>query len=403
MTNHKELVGRVLAATAMLAALGGGGALAQTVKIGIILTYSGPDSQPSEEIDKAIRLYVKQHDKDLPPGVKIEFIRRDDQGNNPEVAKRLGQELITRDHVQMLTGIFWSPNAFALAQVATEAKMPVVIMNAATSSITRASPYFVRFSWTIWQKSYPLGTWAAQHGAKTGYTVVSDYAPGHDAQAAFTRSFTDAGGKIVGAVAVPVVNPDVTPFLQRVKDTGPDVVFNFNPGGTQAVEFMKSWRDVGLAGSKVKLVATDDLVTDDELPSMGDEAIGVISDGPYTLTNTRPANVAFLAAWHRAYGAKDVPIYASVAAWDATGAIFDLVKETKGKFTGDQAMAILSHYKNPDSPRGPIAIDPATRDMVQNIYIRRTERVKGKLENVEIATIPQVKDQWKELNPVKAK
>ena len=400
MMKHPTRVARAMAAVTMLAVLGGG-AMAQTVKIGVILTYSGPDSQPSGEIDKAIRLYVQQHEKDLPAGVKIELIRRDDQGDNPEIAKRLAQELITRDHVQILTGIFWSPNAFALAQIGTETKTPIVIMNAATSSITRMSPYFVRFSWTIWQKSYPLGKWAAQHGAKTGYTVVSDYAPGHDAQAAFAKSFTDAGGKIVGAVNVPVVNPDVTPFLQRVKDTSPDVVFNFNPGGTQATEFMKSWRDVGLAGSKVKLVATDDLVTDDELPNMGDEAIGVISDGVYTLANTRPQNLAFLAAWHHAYGADDVPIYASVAAWDAMDAIFQLVKETRGTFTGDQAMAILSHYKNSNSARGPIAIDPATRDMVQNIYIRRTERIKGKLVNVEIETIPEVKDPWKELNPRK--
>ncbi len=401
MKKYGGRAGRAVAAMAMLAALGGSAA-AQTVKIGIILTYSGPDSQPSGEIDKAIKLYVKEHEKDLPPSVKLEFIRRDDQGNNPEVAKRLAQELITRDHVQILTGIFWSPNAFAMAQVGTEAKVPMVIMNAATSSITRSSPYFVRFSWTEWQKTYPLGTWAYQHGARTGYIVVTDYAPGHDAAASFKKSFEDAGGKIVGSVGVPVVNPDVTPFLQRVKDTGPDVVFNFNPGGTQAVEFMKSWSAVGLAGSKVKLYATDDLVTDDELPNIGDVAIGIISDGPYTLTNKRPQNVAFLGAWHRTYGADDVPIYASVAAWDATGAIFKLIKETHGKFTGDQAMAFFSHYQDPDSPRGPIAIDPATRDIVENIYIRQTEKVNGKLTNVEIATIPQVKDEWKELNPPKA-
>ena len=389
-----------VAAAGLLAALAAP-AQAQTVKVGVILTYSGPNAQPGLEVDKGIALYVKEHAKELPPGVKLELVRRDDQGANPEIAKRLAQELVTRDHVQFLCGVIWSPNAIAIAPVATEAKVPFVIMNASTASITRLSPYIVRVSWTVWQDAYPLGTWAAKQGWKTAYTIVSDYAPGFDGEAAFTKAFTAAGGHIAGSLRVPLKNPDFVPFLQRIKDAKPDVAFNFNPGGKQSSAFMKAWRDVGLKDAKVALVGTPDLVTDNELWNMGDEAKGVVTSGPYSIASTRPANKAFLAAWHRAYGQDSLPISASVAAWDGMTAIYDVIKETKGKFTGDQAMAILSHWRNPNSPRGLIAIDPKTRDIVQNIYIRRTQRVDGHLENVEFETIPQVKDPWKELNPPK--
>jgi branched-chain amino acid transport system substrate-binding protein len=198
-----------------------------------------------------------------------------------------------------------------------------------------------------------------------------------------------------------VTQPDFVPFLQRAKDAKPQVLFNFNPGGAQAPTFMKAWQDLGMSAAGIKIVATPDLVTDDELPNMGDETLGVVSAGPYSVAATRPANQTFLAAWHQAYGDKAIPDYASVAGWDGMAAIFGIVKETKGKFTGDQAMQILSHWKDPNSPRGPIYIDPETRDIVQNIYIRRVEKVNGQLANVEFATIPDVKDPWKELNPPK--
>jgi branched-chain amino acid transport system substrate-binding protein len=377
------------------------GTKAQTIKVGVILTLSGPNAEPSEQIDKAIQLYVAQHQKDLPPGVKVEIIRRDDTGPNPEIAKRLAQELVTRDRVNFLAGVFWSPNAAAIAPIATEAKTPLVIMNASSSFLTRTSPYMVRFSWTLWQNSYPLGQWAAKQGWKTAYSIVSDYSPGHDGEAAFSKAFQDGGGKVLAAVRVPVANPDFVPFLQRAKDAKPDVVFNFNPGGKQAPAFMKAWRDLGFAAAGIKIVATPDLVTDDELPMMGDEALGVVSAGPYSVAGDRPANREFLRLWRVTYGANANPEYASVAGWDGMAAIFGVIKETKGKFDGDQALAILSHWKSDASPRGPIAIDPETRDIVQNIYIRRVEKQNGQLENVEFETIPQVKDLWKELNPVK--
>jgi branched-chain amino acid transport system substrate-binding protein len=391
--------GRVVA-SALLALLGlAAPAAAQVVKLGLILTYSGANAEPSQEIDRGVRLFLAAHEKDLPPGVSLEVLRRDDTGPHPEVAKRLAQELVTRDHVQFLAGVFWSPNALAIAPVATEAKVPLVIMNASGSVITRASPYIVRTSWTVWQNAYPLGQWAAGQGWRTAYTIVSDYTPGRDGEAAFARGFGEAGGRILGAVRVAVADPDFVPFLERAKDAHPEVVFNFNPGGKQAIAFMKAWSDLGMDAAGIKLVATPDLVTDDELPNMGAAPLGVVTAGPYSIAASRPQNAAFLALWRSLYGASEIPDYDAVAGWDGMAAIFAAIAATHGEADGAKAMAVLSHWRNPESPRGPIAIDPATRDIVQNIYIRRVERVEGGLANVEFATIPAVKDPWKELNP----
>ncbi len=194
---------------------------AQTVKLGIVDTYSGPFAAVGELLDRGIRLYVKQHEKDLPPGVKLEIIRRDDTGPNPEVAKRMAQELITRDRVQLLAGTVYTPNALAIAPLATEAKVPFVVMNAGTAMITTKSPYIARTSFTMWQSSYPLGGWAAKNGIKKVFSAVSDYGPGIDAEAAFTKGFTDAGGQMVGSVHMPLANPGYVPFMQRAKDPGP--------------------------------------------------------------------------------------------------------------------------------------------------------------------------------------
>lgn len=374
---------------------------AQTVKIGIVLTYSGPEAEPGEAIDRAITLYSKLHQKDLPPGVKVEIVRRDDTGAKPEIARRVAQELVTREGVQFLAGVIWSPNALAIGPVATEAKVPFVIFNAASSANTRASPYIVRFSWTVWQNGYPLGEYAAKQGWKSGYTIVSDYAPGIDGENAFAKGFTADGGTIAGSVRVPISNPDWVPFLQRAKDAKPDVVFNFNPGGKQAPNFMKAWAALGFKEAGVHIVATHDLVTDDELPYIGDAALGVITSGPYSIAASRPQNKAFLDAWHKEFGADVLPNYGAVAAWDGMNAIYGVIEQTKGKFTGDQALDILRHWRDPNSPRGPIEIDPETRDIVQNIYLRRVEKVNGKLENVEFDTVPHMKDPWKELNPAK--
>jgi len=374
---------------------------AQTVKIGLINSYTGFVAQVADQGQKGTDLYFKEHEKDLPPGVKIELLKRDDT-SNPEVGKRLAQELITRDHVQLLTGIVLSPVATAVAPLTAEAKVPLVISYAAAGvSIPRISPYVVRVTFTLWQGSYPMGKWAAEQGWKTAYTAVTDFIAGHDAEAAFTKAFTDAGGKIVGADRFPPANPDFTPFVHRIKDAKPDVAFIFVPAATQATAMIRAMNDIGLRQAGINITAPQDLLPDEELPNMGDIPLGLITSGTYSIAGKRPANEAFLAAWKREYGDKSIPDFFSVDGWDGMAMIFDLVKATKGKFTADEAMAFFSHWKNPDSPRGPIAIDPATRDIVQNVYIRRVEKVDGKLANIEIDTIPMVKDPWKELNPAK--
>lgn len=400
MTKGRITAAAVAALTVGLA-WGSAFARAQTVKVGVILTYSGTQASLGDQIDKGFSLYMKEHQKELPAGLKIEVIRRDDTGPNPEVAKRLATELLTRDHVQLLTGVVWTPNAAAIAPLAAQAKTPFVDMNASGASLTRLSPYLVRVSFTQWHTALPIGTWSAKHGSKTAYTAVSDFVPGHDAEAAFIKGYTDAGGKIVGSVRFPLASPDFAPFMQRVKDAKPDTLYVFVPSGAQATAVMKAYNDLGLKAAGIKLVGPMDLVPDYELPNMGNAPLGLITSGNYSSAATRPQNKAFVAAWKKAYGDKSVPDFMAVAGWDGMAAIFDVVKQTKGKFTGDQAMNILSHWKNPDSPRGPISIDPATRDIVQNIYIRRAEMVDGHIANVEFDTIPNVKDPWKELNPAK--
>jgi branched-chain amino acid transport system substrate-binding protein len=351
-------------------------------------------------MQKGIDLYVKEHEKDLPPGVKIELIKRDDT-SKPDVGKRLAQELIARDHVPLLAGVILSPVAAAVAPLTAEAKVPFVDTNAAGVAIPRISPYVVRVSFTLWQEGYPIGKWAAEQGWKTAYTAVSDFIPGHDAEAAFTKGFTDGGGKIVGSDRFPPTNPDFTPFIQRVKDAKPDVAFLWVPAGQQATAMMKAAKDLGLREAGINITSTQDLLPDEELPNMGDAALGLVTSGTYSADAKRPANGAFLSVWKGAYGDKVIPDFFSVDGWDGMAMIFDLIKSTKGQFTADQAMAFFKTWKDPDSPRGPIAIDPATRDIVQNIYIRRVEKVDGKLADVEIKTIPMVKDPWKELNPAK--
>ncbi len=374
-------------------------ASAQTVvKIGVINSRSGFLAAPGDEMQKGIDLFAKTHMTELPDGVSIEVINRDD-GSNPEVGKRLAQELITREKVNILVGLVGSPIAAAIAPLTAEAKIPLVLTNAAGVAIPRISPYVARVSFTQWQTAMPLGKWAAGQGWKKASTAVSDFIPGHDAENAFTKGYTDAGGQILSTVRFPPSNPDFAPFMQKVKDARPDVLFIFVPGGTQATAMMKAIRDLGIREAGIQVVATQDLVADEELPNMGDAPVGLVTAGNYSAAAVRPANAEFIAAWVKEYGARSTPDFLSVGGWDGMAAVFDVIKQTKGNFTGDEAMGILKGWNNANSPRGPISIDPDTRDIVQNIYMRRTEMQDGKLVNVEFETIPGVKDPWKELNP----
>jgi branched-chain amino acid transport system substrate-binding protein len=374
---------------------------AQTVQLGIVNTYSGPSANLGEQLDRGIRLYVKQHEKDLPPVVKLEIIRRDDTGPNPEVAKRMAQELITRDHVQIMAGPVYSPNALAMAPVVTEGKVPFVILNAGTAVITTKSPYIARVSFTMWQASYPLGTWAAKNGIKKAFIAVTDFAPGIDSEAAFTKGFTEAGGQIVGSVRMPVNNADYVPFMQRAKDAGPDAVFVFVPAGKDARGVMKAFGDLGLKQAGIKLIGPGDITTDEELQNMGDVALGVVTAHHYSAAATRPANQAFVKAYKAEFGSNEDPSFLVVDAYDGMAAIFHAIIAQNGKIDPDRTLELLKTWKSDDSPRGPIMIDPDTRDIVQNEYLRRVEKVNGQLANVEFETMPMVKDPWKEINKQK--
>ena len=393
---------RILFALAACAALGvAAPASAQTVKLGIVDTYSGPFAAVGELLDRGIRLYVKQHEKDLPPGVKLEIIRRDDTGPNPEIAKRMAQELITRDRVQLLAGTIYTPNALAIAPLATEAKVPFIVMNAGTAMITTKSPYIARVSFTMWQSSYPLGAWAMKNGLKKVFTAVSDYGPGIDAEAAFSKGFTDAGGQIVGSVHMPLQNPDYVPFMQRAKDANPDAVFVFVPGGKDATAIMKAFGDLGLKAAGIKMIGPGDISTDEELANMGDVALGVVTAFHYSAAADRVANQEFVKAYKAEYGADQEPAFEVVGGYDGMAAIFHVIIEQQGKIDPDRTMELLRGWKDANSPRGPIMIDPDTRDIVQNEYLRRIEKVNGRLANVEFETIPMVKDPWKEINKQK--
>jgi branched-chain amino acid transport system substrate-binding protein len=374
-------------AIAMLAIAGT--ASAQTVKIGVISTYSGPTAQQGDMMNRGWKLYYDLHQKDLPPGVKLQVIERDDTGANPETSKRLAQELVTRDHVNLLAGFVWSPNFMSVAPVATEAKIPAVSMNAAAIQAVGLSPYMVRTSFTLTQQAYPLGAWAAKHGYKKAYTAVSDYAPGNEGADAFAKSFQAAGGQVVGQVKFPAppTTPDFAPFLQRVKDAKPDVLYIFVPAGPQATQIMKAARDLDLKGAGITLISTEDLVPDEEMANIGDQAIGLVTSGVYTADATRPANKAFVAAWTKAYGDKPRPDFESADAWVGMKMIFDMIAKTKGKFTGDEAMAFFKSYKDDNTPKGPILIDPETRNIIQNVYMRRVEKQGNKLVNVEFENL----------------
>lgn len=373
----------LFAAPALAAALGTA-ASAQTVKIGVINTFSGPETQQGEMLERGLQLYNKLHAKDL-GGVKIELIERDDTGLNPETAKRLAQELVTRDHVNILTGFVWSPNFMSVAPVATQGQVPVVSLNAAAIGAVGMSPFMVRTSFTLTQQAYPLGKWAAKQGYKKAFTAYTDYAPGQEGGAAFAKAFTEAGGQVIGEVKFPPPpnTPDFAPFLQRVKDAKPDVLYVFVPAGAQATAVMKAARDLDLKGAGVTIISTEDLDPDEELPNMGGLAVGLVTSGIYDSDATRPANKEFVQAYYKEYGTKLAPDFETADAWDGMKMIFDMIKAKKGKFTGEQAMDFFKSYKDESSPKGPWQIDPATRQIVQNVYMRRLEMQNGKLVDVE--------------------
>ncbi len=326
-------------------------------------------------------------------GKKIELIRKDTGGIAPDVAKRLTQELVVRDHADILAGFVLTPNALAAADVSAEAKKFMVVMNAATSIITLKSPYLVRTSTTTPQLNQTLGTWAAKHGIKTMYTMVSDYGPGIDAEGAFQLGYKEAGGQIVGSVRFPVANPDFSAFVQRAKDVNPEGIYIWIPGGAQPAAIGKALAERGIDASKVKILGQDALAGEAAVKAMGEAAIGIITSGEYDYNLNLPLNHDFVKAYHAEFNRN--PDFFSIGGYDGMHLIYAVLEKTKGNTNGD---ALIAAAKGMSwmSPRGPMSIDPETRDVVQTVYIRRVERVGGELRNVEFDKVENVKDPVKE-------
>jgi branched-chain amino acid transport system substrate-binding protein len=345
-------------------------------------------------MENAINLYVKQNGAAV-AGRKIEFIRKDTGGAAPDVAKRLAQELVVRDKVDILGGFILTPNAMAAGDVSTEAKKFMVVMNAATSIITTKSPFMTRTSVTIPQLQEPFGGWAYKNGVRKVYTMVSDYGPGHDAEQAFARGFKEAGGEIVGSVRMPVANPDFSAFVQRAKDLNPEAIFIFIPGGAQPAAFAKALQERGIDPKKTKILGQGEITMDDKaLQNMGEAAVGIVTAFHYDYSHDSAANKAFVKAFNDAYNRN--PDVFSIGGWDGIHLIYETLKKTGGKTDGEALINAAKGMKW-ESPRGPISIDPETRDIVQTVYIRRVEKVGDRYINVEFDKIENVKD------PVKAR
>ena len=377
-------------AVVLASALAPAGARAEdAVKIGLIVPMTGGQASTGKQIDNAVKLYMQQHG-DSVGGKKIEVILKDDAAI-PDNTKRLAQELIVNDKVSVIAGMGVTPAALAAAPLATQAKVPEVVMAAGTSIITERSPYIVRTSFTLAQSCTIIADWAVKNGIKKVATLTSDYAPGNDALNFFKQNFTAGGGQIVEEVKVPLQNPDFAPFLQRMKDAKPDAMFVFVPAG-QGGNFMKQYAERGLDKAGIKVIGPGDVTDDDLLKDMGDAALGTVTAHLYSAAHPSAMNKEFVAAYKKAYGQR--PGFMAVGGYDGIHLIYEALKKTGGKADGDSLIAAMKGMKW-ESPRGPMSIDPETRDVVQNIYIRKVEKVDGELYNVEFATFDAVKDPGK--------
>jgi branched-chain amino acid transport system substrate-binding protein len=363
-----------------------------TVKIGLILPYSGQFADTATQMDNGIKLYLKKHG-DTVAGKKIEIIRKDSGGPSPDVAKRLAQELVVRDGVDILAGFVLTPNALAASDVSDQAKKFMVIMNAATSIITTKSPYSVRTSLTLPQVTETFGAWAYKNGVRKVYTMVSDYGPGHDAEGGFHRAFKAAGGEIIGSVRMPVANPDFSAFVQRAKDLNPESIFIFVPGGAQPAALGKALAERGIDAKKIKVLGTGEVTDLTAIPNMGEAALDIITAWHYDYNHDSALNKAFVRDF--AADNKVNPNFFAIGGYDGMHLIYEALKKTGGK-TDAESLVNAAKGMAWESPRGPVSIDPETRDIIQTIYIRRVEKVGGNLVNVEFDKVENVKD------PVKA-
>ncbi len=367
-------------------------AAAQEVRIGIILSYSGQFADTADQMDRAIKLFVKQNGETV-AGKKLVFFRKDTGGIAPDVAKRLAQELVVRDKVDILAGFALTPNALAVGDVSAQAKKFMVVMNAATSIITTKSPYMARTSVTTPMLNQTLGSWAAKNGMKRVYTMVSDFGPGHDGEAAFHAGFKAGGGEIIGAARTPVANPDFAPFLQRAKDANPDGMYIWVPGGAMPAAVGKAIVERNIDKNKVKIMGQDELTGENAIKSMGEAAVGIVTVSNYDFNHQSAKNKAFVDSFFKEYGRN--PDIFSIGGWDGMHLIYESLKKTGGD-TDAQKLIDAAKGMAWESPRGPMSIDPETRDVVQTVYMRRVEKVGDRFLNVEFDKVENVKDPVKE-------
>ncbi|MBC7583776.1 MAG: ABC transporter substrate-binding protein [Tardiphaga sp.] len=369
-----------------------GTASADVIKVGVIGTMSGPYALFGANYKMGIDAYVAEHGNKV-GNHTVEFIYRDEEGPNPAKSKALAQELIVKDKVQYLAGIYFTPNAMAVAPLLEESKTPLVVLNAATSSIVEKSPYIVRTSFTMWQNTVPAANVAYKNGSRKAAIAVSDYGPGIDAEAAFKKTFETDGGAVVEAIRIPMNTTDFSPIMQRIKAAGADTIFCFLPSGPPTFGFFKAYIDNGLKADGVKLMSTGDIVTEIDLPSIGDSALGVLSTYHYAVSHESPENKQFLASIVKNGGKVEDVAMTGVAAYDGARVIYEMIKATDGKRDPDKAIAAVKGMKWV-SPRGPVSIDPDTRHIRQNVYLRTVVKENGKLINKESDTMFADQPDW---------
>ncbi len=390
---NQRLVRLALAVTAFGSLVTAGTAYAQQapVKIGIVFSFSGGDNvEQGKEFDAAIAAYQKEHG-DTAGGRKIVLVKRDDTGIAPEIARRLTQEEIVQDKVDLLVGTSYTPNAIAMAQVSTQAKVPFFIVNAATSGIMAKAPYTARLGFTQAQITDAFGRWAAKTQGNTMFALFQDYGPGIDAGTTFEKAFTAGGGTVLGEERIPVDNKDFTAYVQRAKDAKPKVLYAFINATGGGIEFLRAIKSSGIEAAGTKVLVNGALVNEAILPAEGEAAVGIISTSDYTSTHDSALNRQFVKDFRAAYGGNQYPSFIAVAAYDAMAAAYKVIEAQHGSIDPDKTMEIVKTLKF-ESPRGPIAIDPATRDIILNAYFMRAERRNGLLGNYEFQTTPMVKD-----------
>jgi branched-chain amino acid transport system substrate-binding protein len=385
MLRRHALIG--LAGAALAFGLSGAAFAEDTVKIGLILPMTGPSASTGREIEAAVKLYMQQNG-DKVAGKKIEVITRDDTGQ-ADITKRLAQELVVNEKVAVIAGFGLTPLALAAGPIATQAKVPAVIMAAGTSMIVDQSPFFVRTSFTLPQNTMPMAEWASKNGMKKVVTLVSDYGPGIDAEKAFKDKFAADGGQVLDSLRSPLRNPEFAPFLQKAKDLKPDALFLFVPSG-QGASLMKQVAERQFNEAGIKVIATGDVLDDEQLNAMGDVVLGIINSHNYSAAHDSPENKKYVADFQKA-NPNMRPNFMSVGGYDGIALIYKALEKTGGDTDGTKLLAAMKGMAW-TSPRGPISIDPDTRDIVQNVYIRKAEKKDGQIYNVEFATVPNVKD-----------